>query len=173
VNPSASDWRPYGDLWRLFTTSAVPRHQETAEWRRRLRTTTVPRVALWLVASWIRTGCSRPLRWDQPFPWGGDLAHRRQRDGRTWIVFSSRACAAETLLTKRTVLRALAELIRLGVVACYVEADRPENVDHPVYDYRDCPDGYELVWFGPNTRIVRVAPQPPTRAKATPSWAAS
>lgn len=124
--------------------------------------------SLWVVASWIHEGCTRPISWDRVYHWGESPEHRRQRDGHDWILFSSRACAKATLLSLHTVRNAVRELIRLGLVESYQETRRPRPIKHLVFG-----DPYELDWYGPNTQIVRVVLEPPRQVKTTPSWVAS
>jgi hypothetical protein len=119
---------------------------------------------LWVVASWIHDGCTRPITWDEPHHWGESPEHRRRRDGHGWLLFSSKACAEATLLSVRTTQHAVRELIRLGLVESYRETRRPRPIR-----YRGLDEPYELDWYGPRTQVVRVVLEPPPSPRGTPS----
>jgi hypothetical protein len=155
-----------GDL-RLFGWIRAELARELRLAGREGAAASLPPLVLWAVACWVHEGCTRPATRGTAHHWGESPEHRRRRDGHDWLLFSSRACAEGTLLSKPTVQRAMRQLIRLGLVASYAETERPPAVR----------DGHgqacEPEWFGPNTQIVRVVLQPSPRAKATPSWVAS
>src|SRR5262245_45287510 len=71
---------------------------------------------LWAVASWIETARKQPTNQTRAQHWGASPAHRRRRNGHDRVVFSSAACAEDTLLCRRTASRAVRELVLLGLV---------------------------------------------------------
>jgi hypothetical protein len=108
-------------------------------------------LVLWAVASWILTSCTQPTDRTGSRHWGARPAHRRRRDGHDWVVFSSAACAGDTLLCTTTAKRAVQELVRLGLVESYQETERPRPGSNRHHDEPCNPE-----WYGPNTQVVRV-----------------
>ena len=140
---------------RLFGEVKAMLEQVLREAAGQGQTSGVQPLILWAVASWIETSCTQPTNQARARHWGASPGHRRRRNGHDWVVFSSSACAEDTLLCAGTTKKAVQELVRLGLVDSYREAEKPRPVPT-----RPGKESYELAWFGPNTQIVRVVLDP-------------